>query len=339
MTAWATLTAQFPALAGKARGMVKCPCHKDSTASLSVRAMPNGAVQFHCFAGCLREDLRAALGLSAQPRAPYRDIPRGPPPPTLVAEYAYRDANREVIATKRRYQPKRFEWTSWCDLEQRQRPGLPAGGMALIPLYNLPALISSIANETPIVVVEGEKSAERLITLGYTATCCPEGASGAASAYTLERWSVLAGARVALLPDNDDAGRAHTERLTATLAPLVRALCRVELPKLPQKGDVWDWLEAGNPPDALPYWFTHAVPLDCGLMAPPNLATLDADDVLERAGILLDSGYSRADADYMAARNVAASAVRYTATLSTAERLAQRVDDPELARALRELGR
>jgi RecA-family ATPase len=58
--------------------------------------------------------------------------------------------------------------------------------------------------------------------------------------------AALKDATVIVLPDNDQAGRAHADLLTARLSGYVRSLRRIELPGLPETGDVADWLSAGH---------------------------------------------------------------------------------------------
>ncbi len=40
-----------------------CPAHKDRTPSLTVRALDDGRILIHCFAGCGAADVMAAVGL------------------------------------------------------------------------------------------------------------------------------------------------------------------------------------------------------------------------------------------------------------------------------------
>lgn len=49
---------------GADRWIARCPAHDDRSPSLSVRALPDGRVLLHDFAGCDVGDVLAALGLS-----------------------------------------------------------------------------------------------------------------------------------------------------------------------------------------------------------------------------------------------------------------------------------
>lgn len=42
----------------------KCPAHKDRSPSLSVKALPDGRILLHCFAGCDTDAVLSAIGLS-----------------------------------------------------------------------------------------------------------------------------------------------------------------------------------------------------------------------------------------------------------------------------------
>ncbi|MBK8271389.1 MAG: hypothetical protein IPK83_24945 [Planctomycetes bacterium] len=58
-------------------------------------------------------------------------------------------------------------------------------------------------------------------------------------------------ARVILLPDNDEQGRAHMRHVAEQLRGKVADIRSLELPGPPDKGDVSDWLDAGGTVDEL----------------------------------------------------------------------------------------
>ena len=49
---------------GADRWSARCPGHDDKGPSLSVRALPDGRVLVHCFAGCQPTEVLAAIGLT-----------------------------------------------------------------------------------------------------------------------------------------------------------------------------------------------------------------------------------------------------------------------------------
>lgn len=107
------------------------------------------------------------------------------------------------------------------------------------PLFGLDTLAR--ANNRAVFIVEGEKAAAALQSLGLIAITS-QGGSGAAPKTD---WSPLYGARtVYLLPDNDEPGEAYIKAVAAILAGLKNppALFIVRLPNLPPAGDVIDWI-------------------------------------------------------------------------------------------------
>lgn len=154
-----------------------------------------------------------------------------------VARYDYRDESGELLYQKVRYDPKDF----------RQRAPKPGGGWNYSlkgiekVLYRLPEVLEADPEET-IFIVEGEKDVDRLHGLGLVATCNFDGAGKWLDPYT----DTLTGRHVVILVDNDDDGRAHGELVASKLNGKAASIRVVELPDLPEKGDVSDWLDAGR---------------------------------------------------------------------------------------------
>jgi hypothetical protein len=103
-----------------------------------------------------------------------------------------------------------------------------------IPIYNLPAIVNSF-DET-VFVTEGEKAADAAISIGLLATCC----AGGAMAADKSDWEPLKNRRVIVLPDNDSAG----EAFALDIKKLLPQATIWNLPNLPPKGDMADWVEA-----------------------------------------------------------------------------------------------
>ena len=183
----------------------RCPCHEDKSPSLSVKM--NGRLLLHCFAGCGFDAIIATLGITPERTAPRREI---------VATYSYRDASGIEIRQKVRYAPKDFR------IRHRSDTGawIYKAGSGPAVLYRLPELRQAIAQGATIFVVEGEKDCDRLTAGGLVATTNIE---GAAQPHQKAKWRTeyttqLAGAaRVVLLPDNDDPGRAHMQVIARVL--------------------------------------------------------------------------------------------------------------------------
>ena len=120
-------------------------------------------------------------------------------------EYLYLSEDGEILVAVRRYIERDETGEIVLDAEGnakkefRQFPRLPETR----PLYNLP----DIAQSDRIIWVEGEKCADALTKLGYTATCTIGGA-GMLSANTKHKFdfSPLHGKELVIWPDNDQAG-------------------------------------------------------------------------------------------------------------------------------------
>ena len=74
------------------------------------------------------------------------------------------------------------------------------------------------------------------------ATTNSEGAGKWRNEYT----AALKGRHVAILPDNDDPGRKHAEKVARALYGEAASVKVVVLPGLPEEGDVSDWINTGN---------------------------------------------------------------------------------------------
>ena len=159
----------------------------------------------------------------------------------MSACYDYVDENGEVRYQVRRFEPKTF---------RQCRPDGKGGW-----LYNmqdveaLPYRLTDILArpDEPVFIVEGEKAADRLAKMGLLATSSHGGAKKWQS--VLNRW--FEGRNVVILPDNDEPGHAHADLVASELYGVAARIKRVELPALPDKGDIVDWLAAGNGKDEL----------------------------------------------------------------------------------------
>lgn len=158
-------------------------------------------------------------------------------PGEIVAEYLYPGPDGVVRHRITRHNPKTFRaWHRSVNGEW-----IPGQGDAKLPLYRLPELLS-VGFDTPVLIVEGEKDADRLATLGFTATTNPFGAGKWRSEYHEH----LRGRRVCILPDRDDAGEDQAAVVAQSLSGVANEVRVLRLPELPPTGDVSDWLDAGG---------------------------------------------------------------------------------------------
>jgi hypothetical protein len=225
----------------------RCPAHDDQKASLSFRDGET-AILFKCHAGCSHAAIREALGLRAE------DLRLGntnghAPESRIVATYDYTDRRGTLLYQAVRFEPKAF----------RQRRPDGRGGWTWnldgVPrvLYRLPELVG----HAQVVVVEGEKDADRLWTLDLPATSGAMGAGKWRSEYAAQLHDADAGvAEVVVLEDNDRPGVAHAEAVAASCHAAGLVVRRPRLPGLPpvrekHGEDVSDWLDAGHSADEL----------------------------------------------------------------------------------------
>jgi hypothetical protein len=192
----------------------------------------------------------------------------GEDPGQLVATYTYHDRDGALV-----YRVLRYRQADGSKTFRQQQPN-PACPGKWIPnlegvtrvLYRWPELVAAIAADpdATVYIVEGERDVEALRLLGLTATCNSEGAGKWRPTFAEE----LRGCHVVVLPDNDDRGRAHAEQVARSLAPVAASVKVLALPRLPQAGDVSDWLAAGGTRAHLedlatvaPQWQPEGVPL------------------------------------------------------------------------------
>ena len=109
-------------------------------------------------------------------------------------------------------------------------------------LFRLPELIAA-PKDAIVWIAEGEKDVLALVSLGLVATTNV----GGAGKWKPEYSQFLKGRHVVVLPDNDDAGRKHAAQVAQALDGIAAGVKVIELPGVPAKGDVSDWLsDAGD---------------------------------------------------------------------------------------------
>lgn len=201
----------------------------------------------YCHAGCHTSDVLSALGLdwSALFAESLSESERP------IAEYEYRDIEGRLSYVVERYPGKKF----------LQRRPLPGGGWEYNLdgtqklLYRLPQVTRAISENRWIFLVEGEKDVHTLEAHGLVATT----SSGGANGWRSELANYLTGARVAIVPDNDDPGRKFAEYAASSLAGHAATVRMVELPGVPPKADVSVYLNGfGGTVGELKELVTHA---------------------------------------------------------------------------------
>jgi 5S rRNA maturation endonuclease (ribonuclease M5) len=217
-----------------------CPFHDDSTPSFCFN---NDTGQYFC-QGCAKKGdafhFYAKLN-SLNTRSDFNKILRGiaddfgipwqQQKRRIVKTYDYLDGGGQLQFQVVRYDPK--------DFRQRRPDG--NGGWhwnlkGIDPvIYNLPQVLKA----SEVCIVEGEKDADNLATLGICATTCAMGAKKWRDHYN----QYLKGKQVVLIPDNDNEGREHIAQIGNALNGNAASLKLLEIPDLPSKGDISDFID------------------------------------------------------------------------------------------------
>jgi len=232
--------------------LAQCPCHEDNNPSLSITEGEDGRVLLKCFAGCRTEDIVKALGLSMADLFPPNERPQpkqskqsneAPRRAYQSPTYVYTDEQGKTLFGVIRTPQKEF-WAVRPD----GNGGWLYGLEGIEPtVYRLPEVIKAVKEGEIVFVVEGEKDCDNLRKLGLVATTNHGGAKKWRDHYS----DYLVGADVVIIPDDDEPGREHAERVAQSLVGKAKSIRILELPDLPPKGDVSDWLEAGGTKEEL----------------------------------------------------------------------------------------
>lgn len=299
----------------------RCPAHNDRHNSLSIGLGNNGGIVVHCHAGCSPDAVVLASGATLRdlmpPDAVDGNAPARPQPKqkqaaplrepwrvgdvyynkaggreeTITHIYGYQRADGEVALKVARTTHKSFPVCSIGN-DGQWYYGRGAHGDLL---YHLPDVLAAAAAGEQVLVVEGEKDADNLRTLGYCATTSLGG--GGKNKWPGAGTTALAGARVYVLPDNDSPGRAHATAVAKALMDAGVYVRVIDLASacllLPPKGDVTDYLRIqGGKSSAVMALNRLLDEADAG--APPTLNSAAELSDAERmfAGV---SGYSVID--------------------------------------------
>lgn len=149
-------------------------------------------------------------------------------------------------------------------VEGRPVPGMT--GVTALP-YRLPELDATPIGKV-VFICEGEKAVEAIRHLGLVATTNHGGAG--------KWWDSLTphftGRKVVILPDNDQAGERHLQKVGTALTGTANSIRVLRLPDLPPKGDAHDWVQAGGTRDQLIALVKTALPF-----TPQDVADEPAD--------------------------------------------------------------
>lgn len=161
----------------------------------------------------------------------------------FVYEWAYRNQDGAVLGYTARYEDdngKKVVLPCFKGNGKNFTFGGLTGGDR--PLFGLQLLPNHDRNE-PIYILEGEKCAAAMQSLGMTALTSIGGAQAAAKT----DWLPLSQSNeVILVPDNDEAGEFYMKSVYRLLMDVYRppAVKVLRLSGLPDKGDFVDWIRS-----------------------------------------------------------------------------------------------
>ncbi len=237
----------------------RCPAHQgNSDNSLSIKAGDDRRALLVCRADCSLQEILDALGLAVVDLFDHRESNSSP------AKKAARETTKEagdddkVLTTNDLPNGTYWEFTTpagevlYVQRHKREfyrkvgedlwKKGL--SGVTQV-LYNLHELVDGVRAGKTIYHLEGPKDVETAREkLGVVATT-----SGSTSSWRPEFKSFYVGADVVIVPDNDGPGRKYADTVAQSIAPVARSVKVVDLPGLPEKGDLTDWIDAVHTPE------------------------------------------------------------------------------------------
>lgn len=125
-----------------------------------------------------------------------------------TAAYTYFDRNGDVCGCSLRYDSidgKEISQRRYVLTDNGNKRWEAKSMIVPQPLYNLPELLN--APDKPVLIVEGEKTADSAMLISKLSEFVVVTWSGGANAYEKADWSPLDGRKkVVIWPDNDEAG-------------------------------------------------------------------------------------------------------------------------------------
>jgi RecA-family ATPase len=230
-------------VAGHGRG------NGDKNPSLSIKE-DNGKLLFHCHGGCDQHSVFDAVRernlLPALQRQEYSlQLIKGElmTMPQLENEWEYKDEQGETLFVKRRFKVNSEKGKTYS-LHKVDAAGNRKGSMtgARIVPYRLPELINAREAGRAIYLVEGEKAADALVSIGAIATTSHAGASH----WPADITQYFTNAVVIVVPDCDAPGWKYAKRVVQALLPVAKAIRVLDF-NLPELGDdAYEWVADGG---------------------------------------------------------------------------------------------
>ena len=218
----------------------------DKNPSLSIDINDEGKPLFHCHGGCSQEDVFhtiRALNLLPEllerpdPLANIKPIPKV----EFQQEWVYTDEHRQPVFVKQRLKVGESGKTyRLYKIDEHGRKQSSLSDARIVP-YDLPALLDAKTAGRNIFLVEGEKAADAIKSIGMIASTAHTGAGSWPAAIT----EYFAGAQVIILPDNDVPGWQYAHKAAEAILPIAKSVKVVDLGLQGQGDDAFEFIEAG----------------------------------------------------------------------------------------------
>jgi hypothetical protein len=250
----------------------------DKNPSLSISINDDGKPLFHCHGGCTQEDVFNTIkDMRLLPELEERPDPLANIKPLPIIkfdqEWEYQDEDRTTVFVKQRMKIGESGKTYRLykvDPDGRRHPTL--GDARIVP-YKLPELLDAKTAGRIIYVVEGEKAADALISIGVTATTAHTGAGSWPEAIT----EYFAGANVVIVPDNDLPGWRYAQKAVEAIWGIAKNVKVVDLQLQNEKEDAYEFVHQ---------YSKQREDLVAMVKAAPKLMHIDDVTVPERLNVL-----------------------------------------------------
>ena len=213
----------------------------DKNPSLSITES-EGKTLFHCHAGCDQREVFDAVRernlLQSTPKREEISFTQHQTP-VLEKEWVYRAEDGTELFTKRRYKTSDAKGKTYS-IHRVDATGKRIAGLKdtrIVPL-NLPELLAAKQAGKAIYLVEGEKAADALASIGAVATTSHTGAGS----WPTEITQYFSGANVVVIPDNDEPGISYAKRAIAHLLPVAKSVRYLDLNLMMEGDDAYEWV-------------------------------------------------------------------------------------------------
>jgi hypothetical protein len=213
----------------------------DKNPSLSITES-EGKTLFHCHAGCDQREVFDAVRernlLQSSPKREEISFTQHQGP-ILEKEWVYRAEDGTELFTKRRYKTSDAKGKTYS-IHRVDASGKRIAGLKdtrIVPL-NLPELLQAKQAGKAIYLVEGEKAADALASIGAVATTSHTGAGS----WPTEITQYFSGANVVVIPDNDAVGVQYAKKAISHLVPVAKSVRYLDLNLMMEGDDAYEWV-------------------------------------------------------------------------------------------------